>query len=120
MTNLRNIENKVEKTLSSIDHTERAKANPFLYTRIMASLKEEEKGPWGKALSFINRPVIAFAMILAVVIMNSLVFFQSSEISQHTVVQEETIVQEDDQIFASEYNYPQTTADRFYSVNEGQ
>ena len=114
MTNLRNIENRVEKTLSSIDHTERAKANPFLYTRIMASLKEEEKGAWGKALSFINRPVIAFAAILAVVIMNSLVFFQSSETAQQTVVQE------DDQIFASEYNYPQTTADRFYSVNEEQ
>ncbi len=114
MTNLRNIENKVEKTLSSIDHTERAKSNPFLYTRIMASLKEEEKGAWGKALSFINRPVIAFAAILAIVIMNSLVFFQSSETSQQPGVQEE------DQIFASEYNYPQTTADRFYSVNEEQ
>ena len=112
MTNLRNIENKVEKTLSSIDHTERAKANPFLFTRIMASLKEEEKGLWGMALSFINRPVIAFAAILAVVIMNSLVFFQSSETSQ--------TVTEDDQIFASEYNYPQTTADRFYSVNDDQ
>ena len=110
MTNLRNIENKVEKTLSSIDHTERAKANPFLYTRIMASLKEEEKAPWG--LSFINRPVIAFAAILVVVIMNSLVFFQSSDTP--------TVVTEDDQIFASEYNYPQTTADRFYSVNEEQ
>ena len=113
MTNLRKIENKVEKTLSSIDHTERAKSNPFLYTRVMASLKEEEKGAWGKALSFINRPVIAFAAILAIVIMNSLVFFQSSETSQQPV-------QEDDQIFASEYNYPQTTADRFYSVNEEQ
>jgi hypothetical protein len=112
MTNLRKIENKVETTLSSIDHTERAKANPFLYTRIMASLKEEEKGPWGFAFSFINRPVIAFAAILAVVIMNSLVFFQSSD--------QQTAVQEDDQIFASEYNYPQTTADRFYSVNEEQ
>ena len=114
MTNLRNIENKVEKTLSSIDHTERAKANPFLYTRIMASLKEEEKSPWGFALSIINRPIIAFAAILVVVIMNSLVFFQSSETSQQPGVQEE------DQIFASEYNYPQTTAERFYSVNEEQ
>ena len=114
MTNLRNIENKVEKTLSSIDNTERAKANPFLYTRIIASLKEEEKSLWGTALSFINRPVIAFAAILAVIIMNSLVFFQSSETAQQTVAQE------DDQIFASEYNYPQTTADRFYSVNEEQ
>jgi len=85
MTNLRKIENKVEKTLSSIDHTERAKSNPFLYTMVMASLKEEEKGAWGKALSFINRPVIAFAAILAIVIMNSLVFFQSSETSQQPV-----------------------------------
>jgi Na+/proline symporter len=114
MTNLRKIENKVEKTLASIDHATRAKANPFLYTRIMASLKREEKGPWGLASSFINRPAIALAAILVVLIMNSLVFFQSSETNQQPVMQEE------DQIFASEYNYPQTTADRFYSVNEEQ
>ena len=114
MTNPGNIENKVENALSSIDNAARAKSNPFLYTRIMASLKREEKGPWGIASRLINRPAIAFAAILAVVIMNSLVFLESSESTQQPVMQEE------DQIFASEYNYPQTTADRFYSVNEEQ
>ena len=114
MTNLRNIENKVEKTLNSLDNVTRAKSNPFLYTRIMASLKREEKSPW--ILRFINRPAIALAVILLVILMNSLVFFESSDNSQQSSV----VVQEDDQIFASEYNYPQTTAERFYSVNEEQ
>ena len=114
MTNPGNIENKVENAMASLDNATREKSNPFLYTRVMASLKKEEKGPWGLAMRFINRPAIALAAILAVVIMNSLVFFQSSESAQQPVMQE------DDQIFASEYNYPQTTADRFYSVNEEQ
>jgi hypothetical protein len=113
MTNLRNIENKVEKTLNSLDNVTRAKSNPFLYTRIMASLKREERSPW--ILRFISRPAIALAAVLIVILMNSLVFFGSSENTQQT-----SAVQEDDQIFASEYNYPQTTAERFYSVNEEQ
>lgn len=34
-----NMENKTDKTLSSIDGIERAKANPFLYGKIMSKLK---------------------------------------------------------------------------------
>lgn len=116
MTNPQNIESKVDQTLASLDHSSRAAANPFLYTRVMASLRKEDRGMWASTLRLINRPAIALTAIVIVLLMNSLVFFQSSE---QTPVQQ-PVVQEQDQIFASEYNYPQTTADRFYSVNEEQ
>lgn len=115
MSNPQKIEKQVEQTLAALDHNERATANPFLYTRVMAALRKEEKGPWAATLRLINRPAIALTAIVVILLMNSLVFFDSSDNSGT-----QPPVQEQDQIFASEYNYPQTTADRFYSVNEEQ
>jgi hypothetical protein len=109
MSNPGNIENKVEQALASIDGITRAKSNPFLYTRVMSSLKDNDRREWG----VFNRPVIAFATVLLIILMNSLVFFQSS-------YSPPAAAQEDEQIFVKEYNYPQTTADRFYSENEEQ
>ncbi|MBC7848173.1 MAG: hypothetical protein H7Y31_00485 [Chitinophagaceae bacterium] len=112
MTNPENISKQVEETLASLDHIERATANPFLYTRIIASLKSDGAKDWSWAARFLSRPVIALAAVVVVIIMNAVVVFQSSETSQ--------LLPEEEQIFASEYNYPQTTADRFYSVNDEQ
>jgi hypothetical protein len=107
------IENKVEETLTSLDHVRRASANPFLYTRIMASLNAEEESVWAVALRFVSRPVIAFATILVIILINTIALYESSETVQ-------TPVQEEDQIFASEYNLSATTADGLYTVNEEQ
>lgn len=115
MNNPRNIESKVEQTLASLDQTPRAKANPFLHTRVMASLRKEERSTWSTILQFVNRPVIALSVIVVVLVMNVLVILQSTDTA---AVQPP--LQEQEQIFASEYNYPQTTADRFYSVNDDQ
>jgi len=111
MSNPGNIHDKVEQAMSSIDKVGRAKSNPFLYTRIMASLADDDK----RERTIFNRPAIALASVLFIILMNSLVFFQNSETS--TAVGP---AQEDEQIFAKEYNYPLTTADRLYSVNDDQ
>lgn len=108
-----NIENKVEETLNSLDHARRASANPFLYTRIMASLNADEESAWAVAFRFVSRPVIALATVLVIILINSLVLYKSSETAQ-------TPVQEEDQVFASEYNFSAFTADGFYNVNEEQ
>lgn len=108
-----NIEKKVAETLASIDHMKRATANPFLFTRIMARLKEDQKGFWMRSLDFLNRPAIAIAAVLFILLMNLLVFFQSTESIT-------TTVPEDDQLFAKEYNYTTSTADSFYLVNDEQ
>lgn len=108
-----NIEKKVEETLSSLDRAQRASANPFLYTRIMASLNADEESAWAVAYRFITRPVIAFATVLVIILINSLALYESSESIQ-------TPVQVEDQVFASEYNLSASTADGFYIVNEEQ
>ncbi len=113
MKTFSNIEKKVEETLTSFDHAHRASANPFLFTRIMASLNAEEKSAWTVALRFLSRPVIAFATVLVIILINSLALYESSETTQITV-------QEEDQVFASEYNYSSSTADGFYNVNDEQ
>ncbi len=106
-----NIEKKVAETLTSIDHTKRATANPFLFTRIMARLKEDQKSFWMRSLDFLNRPAIAIAAVLLILLMNSFAFFQPTEA---------VTVQEDDQLFATEYNLVSSTADGFYQVNDEQ
>ena len=109
-----NIEQKVEETLASLDGSGRAIANPFLYARIINTLKSTDKNFWSRALAFINRPAIAIASILLIIFMNALVLFQTPETS-------ESNIQEDDQLFATEYNYSSTTTiDGFYTVNEEQ
>ena len=109
-----NIEKKVEAVLASIDHVQRATANPYLYTRIMASLNAEENNRWAGVLRLITKPVIALAATLLIIMMNSLIFFQPSDSAQ-------IAVQDDDQLFAAEYNYSTTTtADGLYIVNEEQ
>ena len=68
-----NIEKKVEAALASIDHVQRATANPFLFTRIMAFLNAEENSVWTRVLKFVSHPVVAIAAVLLVIMMNSLV-----------------------------------------------
>lgn len=108
-----NIENKVEETLSSLDRVRRAPANPYLYTRIIASLNADEESAWVVVFRFISRPVIALATVLIIILINSLALFESSETDQ-------TPIQVEDQVFASEYNFSASTADGFYNVNDEQ
>ena len=103
----------MEETLNSLDHARRAYANPFLYTRIMASVNADEESAWAVAFRFVSRPVIAFTTVMVILLINSLALYESSETVQ-------TPVQEEDQVFASEYNFSASTTDGFYNVNEEQ
>lgn len=76
MTNKEHIQQKVEKTLQSLDEIKRAEANPFLFTRIIARVQQEQSG-WERITSFISRPAIALAMLILVMAVNALVVFNS-------------------------------------------
>ena len=111
MINQANIEKKVNEALGSIDQIGRAKANPFLYTRVKAALSDStDAGAW---YSYLKKPTFALATVVLVFAMNAWVIFHSSENTTVTV-------QEDEQQFAKEYSYAVSTADRFYSINEDQ
>ena len=64
-------EDNIEKILGSLDGVQRAEARPFMYTRVMARLQEDDvKSIWGRTVAFIARPAIAFACLTAVIATN--------------------------------------------------
>jgi hypothetical protein len=79
MTNRDHIKGEVEKTLQSLDGLERATANPFLYTRIRAKMMRQENSRWEKIYSFISRPVIAIAILIAVIMINGWMMYNGSQ-----------------------------------------
>jgi hypothetical protein len=96
------IEQEVDKTLSSLDGMQRAEANPYLFTRIKARLEKEERSLWSLATEFISRPAVAIAAIFVAVLINLTVFFEFRPESSETG-------QDDEQLFASEYNLSSDT-----------
>lgn len=91
------IEQEVDKTLGSLDGAKRAVANPYLFTRIKASLEREERSIWSMTTTFISRPAVAFAAFLVAVLLNAAVFLEYRP-------QGPEAGQDDEQLFASEYN----------------
>lgn len=68
------INKKIDAVLQSADEIERAEPRPFLFTRIEARM-QNEKNIWSKISSFVARPVVAFACICFVLIINAMVIF---------------------------------------------
>lgn len=108
------IQEKVEQAMSSLDNVQRATANPFLYTRIQAALEKEEIGFWASFGSFITKPAVAFATLVLILSMNSLVLFSNSD---STVSAGST---EEEQLFAGEYTLATTTDENILVSNEEQ
>lgn len=114
MANSGDIGKKVEQALNSLDKVQRAQANPFLFTRIEQALnKSPEKSGF---FAILNRPAYAIAGLVLVVLMNSVIFLQHSDTANTASPSN----QDDEQLFAREYSYGVSTADRFYSLNEVQ
>jgi len=67
-----------DDVLQSLDGMQRAKANPFLYTHILAKV-QETANPWEKIARFITRPAFAFAATLLFLALNIWVAFTQNE-----------------------------------------
>ena len=67
---------KIEDALHSIDNISKASPAPYFFTRLEARMLNE-KNVWNKISSFFARPVIAFACICLVIMINLAVIFTS-------------------------------------------
>jgi hypothetical protein len=67
-----------DEVLQSIDGMQQAKANPFLYTRILAKV-QETANPWEKVARFITRPAFAVAATLLFLALNIWVAFAQND-----------------------------------------
>ena len=80
MINNEDINKEVDKTLQSLDGLNKATANPFLFTRIKSRMQRQNG--WEKATSLLNRPLIAFAVLIAVIAINTWAVLVSDEQQQ--------------------------------------
>ncbi|HSK12355.1 MAG TPA: hypothetical protein VK907_04020, partial [Phnomibacter sp.] len=100
-----------DDVLNSIDGMQRAPANPFLYTRIMARIREANS-PWEKVANWVSRPAFAIAGITVFLAINILVIMQDHKAQPAVAVQKLTI----DQMLAAEFSNTQTYS--LVEVNE--
>ncbi|HYC28362.1 MAG TPA: hypothetical protein VEB42_06085 [Chitinophagaceae bacterium] len=72
------IDKLVEETLESLEGMNRAKANPFLFTRVEARLKQQGKSGWEQLTAYVSKPAFALAMLCMVIFSNAVVMYRQS------------------------------------------
>lgn len=77
---------KIDEVMQSLNRVEKASPSPFFFTRLEARM-EREKSSWEKISSFVAKPVVAFACICLVIMINAWVIF-SSHNSQNSTDQQ--------------------------------
>ena len=105
-----NIQKLVNETLESLDGIQRAEPKPFLFTRVMVRMNQDQDSVWEKLASLISKPAIAFASVLLFITINLFVLFRDSE-NATSVPQESTL------IAGNEFDLSVTT---FYDINPEQ
>ena len=78
MTN--NFNKIIEDCLNSLNGIKKASPDPFFFTRLEARMKRET-GIWEKISSFVAKPLVAFACICMVIMINAAVIFSSEKSS---------------------------------------
>lgn len=91
--------------LASVDGIQRAQANPFLYTRVMARLQADNNG-WERAAGLLSRPAFALSAVVVFIAINAGVLFWSQNEEETSLAQKQTV----EQALASEFSYTQTYA----------
>lgn len=80
MDSKKNMEDKIEQALNSMDNHYSAKPRPYLMSRINAALAaRKSETAWDKIYSIITRPVIAFAGIAFILVLNFLIISSYQE-----------------------------------------
>ena len=74
---------RIEDALKSFDGIKKASPGPFFFTRVEARM-QREKSIWEKISSFVARPLIAFASICLIIMINAAVIFSSEKSSSTT------------------------------------
>ena len=89
------INKKIEKILSSFEGIEKASPNPFFFTRLEARM-QNQKSIWEQISSFVAKPIIAFACICLLIMINAAVIFSSSNASNSTASQNNELATADE------------------------
>jgi hypothetical protein len=95
---------KTEEIMSSLQGIKRASPLPFFFTRLEARM-QSEKEVWVKISSFLSRPLIAFACILLVILINAAVIMTSRSTSNTSASQNNELATADEYSMVSYFFY---------------
>jgi hypothetical protein len=70
------VDKLVNEALDSLDGIQRAEPQPFFYTRLMGRLQRDQKTIWETMGSFLSRPVVAFAGLFLILVLNVFIVSQ--------------------------------------------
>lgn len=73
-----NSDKKVEDAMRSLDGLKQVSPDPFFFTRLEARM-QRERGAWDKISSFVAKPIVAFACICLVIMLNAVVIFSTTD-----------------------------------------
>lgn len=110
MTSPDPISQKVDAALESLNSLQRAKANPYLFSRIHDAMENKTEPLWG--LQFFLRPSVAVAAAVLIGFLNSLVFLSAAGEETAALSQEEELS------FTAAYNDNKTGDQNIYSLLE--
>ena len=104
-----NLNKKVEDTMRSLDGIEKANPNPFFFTRLEARM-QRQKGIWDSISSFVTKPLITFACISLVIMINAAVIFSSTGLqgADNSQGNEPATVDEYTQVSSTLYDFVNT------------
>ena len=91
------LDKKIDEAMQSLDGIEKASPRPFFFTRLEARM-QREKSRWEVISSFVAKPIVAFACICLIIMINAAVILSSAN-SKNLTDQ-----QNSEQATADEYN----------------
>ena len=94
---------KIDDVMQSMDGIKKASPRPFLFTRLEARM-QNERNIWSKISSFVARPVIAFACICFVLVLNAMVILLS-DTSGNSLTQQGSELATADEYSQVSYNF---------------
>lgn len=74
----KDITQKVEAVLNSLDGIEKAAPQPFFYTRLMARMEQVDESLWNKWMQLLSKPSVAVAILSLFILLNGVMLFSRS------------------------------------------
>ena len=102
----KDVEQKIEEVISSLDTLSHARPDHFFYTRLTARLRNQEDSVWMRASGFLARPLVIGAFFIVVIAGNYLVFSSQDDTSPKAGYAE--VAQDDYNLQSITYYDPET------------
>ena len=105
----KNFDKRIDDALSSLDGIKKASPGPFFFTRLEARM-QREKGVWERISSFVAKPLVAFASICLIIMINAAVIFSSAKSDKTDAAQNNELatVDEYSQVSSTFYEFVNT------------